>query len=60
MFFKNPVNSVKLDIYQLDEEFESDIKTFDVDSIEAKMMCLSYQTKKVFIPILHSLEILNK
>lgn len=59
-FFENPVNSMKLDIYECDVEFESDLKTFDLECIATKMICLSYKKKIVLIPLLHTLEILNK
>lgn len=59
-FFQNPIKSTNLDIYESDAELEIEKKTFSVDCVVAKMLCLSYQKKFIFIPILHSLEILNK
>lgn len=59
-FFLNPINSNKLDIYESDIQLENDLKCFDIKSIAAKLICLSYRDKFVFIPLLHTLEILNK
>lgn len=59
-FFNNPITSTKLDIYASDIQLENNVKGFNVESIAAKMICLSYQNEFVFIPLLHSLEILNK
>lgn len=60
MFFESPINSMRLDIYECDIKFDDELKAYDLNCIEAKMMCLSYKNKIVLMPILHTLEILNK
>lgn len=59
-FFDNPISSAKLDIYESDGLLEENLHIFNVESIEAKMMCLSCKSKFVFIPLLHSMENLKK
>lgn len=60
MFFKSPLNSINLDIFECDNEVESDLKSFNLECIGAKMMCISCKNKIVFIPLLHTLEFFNK
>lgn len=59
-FFIDPISSIKLDIYESAAELDGNLKSFDIDCIEAKMIRLSYKDKFVFIPLLHSLENLSK
>lgn len=55
-FFTNGITSTKLDIYTSSNEFENDLQSYDLKSIEAKIMCLTYENQFVFIPLLHTLE----
>lgn len=61
MFFSSPINSMKIDVYECMFEFESDLTSYCIQSVEAKMMCLSStQNRIVLIPLLHTLENLNE
>lgn len=57
--FKVPIDSSVLDIYESDVHLEDEISVYSVDFIKAKMMCIG-DKKRVFIPLLHTLELLNK
>lgn len=59
-FFLKPLNSAKLNIFMSDGELNNEISTFDINAIAAKMICLESESNFVYIPILHSLEILSK
>lgn len=59
-FFTKPLTSTKLNIYQSDGELNEHSDTYDIESIIAKMMCFGFESKFVFIPLLHSLESLSK
>lgn len=59
-FFLKPLISTSLFIFKSDGILSSELCTYDIDSIKAKMMCLEFQSEYVYIPILHTLEILNK
>lgn len=59
-FFTNGITSTKLDIYASSSECENVLKAYDVESIEAKIMCLTYADQLVFMPLLHSLDNLKK
>lgn len=59
-FFKYPVTSTKLNIYASDGTTNHDLDTFEIESIVAKMICLSYNAHLlVFIPLLHTLSEIN-
>lgn len=53
-FFTRPFNSSHINIFLYKIE-ENDSKIFNVNSIMAKLFCLPYHDKFVFIPLLHSL-----
>lgn len=53
-FFKKPFSSHHLNIFLSNGEKNS-AETYDVKSIKAKLFCVPYQDKFVFIPLLHSL-----
>lgn len=59
-FFTKPLTSTKLNIYQSDGKLNECSDTYDIESIMAKMMCFELESKFIFIPLLHSLESLNK
>lgn len=55
-FFKFPLASSKLNIYASDGKTSSELQTFKIESIVAKMICLSYiENTFVYIPHLHTL-----
>lgn len=58
-FFVTPINSIKLNIYLSDGEMESKDQIFDLSTVFAKIICLPYHSNFVFIPLLHSLDVLN-
>lgn len=58
-FFKDPINSKYIDIYVTDGE-KKQASYFNIDRIECKLQRLSYRDNFVFMPILHSLDELNK
>lgn len=55
-FFHYPISSKHLDIYESDEEMNSDILEFNLKAIKAKMICLPIDHTSVFIPLLHTLK----
>lgn len=59
-FFLSPLSSDKLNIFQSDGILNNNSHVYDISLIAAKMICLELESYFVFIPILHSLELLNK
>lgn len=59
-FFLNPLNSTKLKIFSSDRRLNSEIRIFELNSIVAKMICLPHEENFVFVPLLHTLDILSK
>lgn len=59
-FFKTPIDSRKIDIYVSPGELETDSRLYNINSIKAKMMCIEIGKQSVFIPLLHSLEVINQ
>lgn len=57
-FFKKPFNSSHIFIYQSEIIF-SDEKQYSIDEIKCKMICLNYEDKCVFLPLLHSFDAFN-
>lgn len=55
-FFTTPINSTKLDIYASNCEFENDLELYEIESIQAKMICLSCEKQFVFMPLLHTIK----
>lgn len=55
-FFKTPIDSTKIDIYKSNGNLERKLNTFKIESIRAKMICLSCEESVVFIPLLHTLK----
>lgn len=53
-FFQKPFDSNHLNIFMSDGEL-NDARNFELNSIKAKMFCLPYENKWVFIPLLHTL-----
>lgn len=58
-FFIKPLNSTKLSIFKSDGIFDTEICMYSSSSIKAKMICLESENDFVFIPILHTLELLK-
>lgn len=58
-FFVTPINSTKLNIYLSDGEMENKDQIFDISTVSAKIFCLPFHSNFVFIPLLHSLDVLN-
>lgn len=60
-FFISPITSTKFHIYESDGKTKDELCECDMKSIAAKMMCVPYNDCKfVYMPILHTLEYLNK
>lgn len=59
-FFTYPLHSGALCIYMSDGRTEDHTTFFDINSIKAKMLCISNENDFLHIPLLHTLEILNK
>lgn len=57
-FFTLPFSSHITNIYLSDGKLLNE-KTYKHDQVKAKLVCLSYQDKFVFIPLLHSIDELN-
>lgn len=55
-FFSKPIRSNCLNIFKSDGELSSNLSTYDISSIAAKMICLDSEENFVYIPLLHSLE----
>lgn len=58
-FFQNPISSTKLKIFLSNGKKSEELKTFNLNSIEAKMVCLPYNDQFVFMPLIHSSESLD-
>lgn len=59
-FFSRPLESNQLNIFQSDSNSISTTLTMhEINLIAAKMICLPFADKLIFIPILHTLEILS-
>lgn len=56
MFFMSPISSIKLDIYESNGELETKLKPYEIQSFKAKMLCLTYKSRVVFIPLLHTIQ----
>lgn len=54
-YFSSPITSSKLDIFASSKEIEYNLQAYEVDSVQAKMMCLTHEDQFVFIPLLHTL-----
>lgn len=59
-FFEKPLKLDKLSIYMSDGELNKQVHAYDVKTIAAKMICLDFESNFVYIPILHTLEILSE
>lgn len=59
-FFMKPLDSQKLFIFKSNGELNSELCMHGIDSIVAKMICLAIGTHFVYMPILHTLDILRK
>lgn len=57
-FFNKPIESKHLNIFCSTAECNTP-NIYELSSIKCKMVCLEYQSKFVFLPILHSLDDLN-
>lgn len=60
LFFKKPIKSNNLSIFKSDGELSETLCMHEISSIAAKMVCLELETSFVYIPLLHTLEILKK
>lgn len=58
-FFTLPYSSHITDIYLSDGQLDDNEHTYSHNEIKAKLICLSYEDKFVFIPLLHSVDELN-
>lgn len=59
-FFLKPIDSTKFHIYVSSGQLENVLSLYEIKDVFAKLMCLSSKDKFVYIPILHSIEELNK
>lgn len=59
-FFNDPFDSKYIDIYMSNGEKRKKNLYFNINRIECKLQRLSYKDSLVFMPILHSLDELNK
>lgn len=59
-FFLNPLNSTRLSIFKSDGQLRTELCHFEINSIVAKIICIEYESEYVYMPILHTLEILKK
>lgn len=55
IFFTHPFSSSNLNIFVSNRE-KNDPKSYKITDIKCKLICLSYKTNSVFIPLLHSLD----
>lgn len=58
-FFTRPFRSRYLDICECDRDFHSD-KAYQLNEIKSKMFCLCTDNRFVFMPLLHSIDVLNE
>lgn len=59
-FFAKPISSEKLKIYLSNGACSDELRLYQLSSIAAKMICLPHDEGSVFMPLLHSMENLNK
>lgn len=60
-FFMKPIISTNLNVFKCDaESLSTELCMHDINSIASKMLCIKFETYFVFIPILHTLEILQR
>lgn len=59
-FFTKPMASTNLSIFKSDGELSTTLCMHEINSIAAKMICLEIEKSFVYIPLLHTLEILKK
>lgn len=59
-FFDKPIKSDKLNIYKSDGKLGEEACIYNMNTVAAKMICLDFESNFVYIPILHSLEILSE
>lgn len=55
-FFDKPFNSIYINIYAAENDFDND-KIYSIDEIKCKMFCSSYESKYVYLPLLHSWDV---
>lgn len=60
-FFEKPFDSKHLNIYMSDSELNDrcsniDVQYFELNDIKAKMFCIPYEKKWVFVPLLHTFD----
>lgn len=56
-FFRNPLSSSKLNIYQsLIMCARDEAEYFNLNTVMCKLICITYQDKLVFIPLLHTFD----
>lgn len=58
--FTTPLNSAKLKIFSSDGLLHDELRTYDIESIFSKMMCLPKREEFVYMPILHTMDSLYK
>lgn len=59
-FFTQPLTSSKLNIFMSSGQIHTESRLYDISSVRAKMIFLQFETNFVAIPLLHTLEALNK
>lgn len=52
-FFSNPIDSSKLKIFISSGDVTSTLHAYDTQSIVAKMLCIGFEDKFVFMPLVH-------
>lgn len=58
-FFKKPIDSVYLSIYESDGETTEELMQFNTNEISAKIMCVEFGSEFVYMPLLHTLDIFS-
>lgn len=58
-FFENPIKSSVFDIYVCEEEYFGDT-AYCLNAIKSKLCCLIQNNRLIFIPLIHSIDSLNK
>lgn len=53
-FFLDPISSIKLKIFESDGKENDGLAIFDIDSVVAKIICLPFDERFVFLPMLHT------
>lgn len=59
-FFMKPLDSTRLSVFKSDGKLSCEVCMHEISAVKAKMMRLKFEEEYVYIPILHTLEILNK